>query len=240
MCYHNTLKKKPKEVAEYYEASIEDDLFDEIYHGNGFTFPSWPTLSQLENKTIKMRHWGLVPSWIKGKDEMKKIRTSTLNATCENVFEKASFKSSIHTNRCLVPSTGFIEWREVNKIKYPYVVSIKDVSIFSMAGISESWIDKDSGEIVETFSILTTEANEVMQMIHNTKKRMPALLKKSDEKKWLDSSITKEDIQQLCIPFANEEMEYYTIGPKISSRNYNTNVKEISTPYNYPELNMLF
>jgi putative SOS response-associated peptidase YedK len=128
----------------------------------------------------------------------------------------------------------------VNKIKYPYVVSIKDVSIFSMAGISESWIDKDSGEIVETFSILTTEANEVMQMIHNTKKRMPALLKKSDEKKWLDSSITKEDIQQLCIPFANEEMEYYTIGPKISSRNYNTNVKEISTPYNYPELNMLF
>jgi putative SOS response-associated peptidase YedK len=240
MCFHNTVKKKPKEVAKHFNVETEDDLYSEIFHGNGFTFLDWPIVSMWAPDVLCLKKWGLVPSWVKSNDEMKKIRSFNLNARCETAFEKPSFRNGIQHSRCLVPSTGFIEWREINKKKFPYFISLKKTELFAMAGIAESWLNKETGEVIETFSILTTEANETMSMIHNTKKRMPVILKKEDEKRWLNHTISKDEIQQLCLPYADDEMQYYTINPLVSSRNAPTIVKEVLDPYTYPELNLLF
>ncbi len=240
MCFHNTVKKKPQEVAKHFDVFSEDDLYNEIFHGNGFTFLEWPIISMESPNMLVLKNWGLIPSWVKSSEEMKKIRSFNLNARSETVFEKPSFRDAIQYNRCLVPSTGFIEWRDVNKKKIPYFISLKKTELFAMAGIASRWLNNETGEIINTFSILTTEANETMSMIHNTKKRMPLILKREDEKRWISETLNQDEIAQICVPYADDEMQYYTISPLVSSRIEPTNVKDVLEPYTYPELNTLF
>lgn len=236
MCYQNTLKKPPADIAGYFAAEMEDGFSDPVYHANGFSFPDWPVLEMQKPSLLQIMQWGLVPSWVQDVEEAKKMRAFNLNARSETVFEKASFRQGIHTARCLVPSTGFIEWREVGKKKYPYFITLKDRELFSMAGLCERWVRPDTGELAQTFTILTTEANEVMKMIHNRKQRMPVLLRREDEKAWLDPNLREDDIRQLCLPFADADMQYHTIGPLVSSRTKPTNVPEVLRPVIYPEL----
>jgi putative SOS response-associated peptidase YedK len=240
MCFHNSLTKKPKKVAKHYNVQVDEDLHEEIYHGNGFTFLNWPIVSMNQPDRLTLKHWGLVPPWVKNDAEMKKMRSFNLNAKQETVFEKPSFKYGIQYQRCLVPSTGFFEWREINKKKIPYFISLKDTSIFSLAGIASTWIDPNSGKHMDTFAILTTEANEVMEMIHNTKKRMPVILNREDEFKWLNPLNQESDIHELCKPIDAERLAYFTIQHLISSRTQDTNVSEVLNGFNYPELNTLF
>jgi len=236
MCYQNTLKKPPKDIAGYFAAEIEEGFSGNVFHANGFTFPDWPVLDMQQPGKLQIMQWGLIPSWVKDVDEAKKMRAFNLNARSETVFEKASFRQGIQTARCLVPSTGFIEWREFGKKKYPYYITLKDRDLFSMAGLSERWVRVDTGEVAHTFTILTTGANEVMKMIHNTKQRMPVLLRREDEKHWLDPGLTEEDIRRLCLPFLEDDMQYHTIGPLVSSRTEPSNVPKVLQPWTYPEL----
>ena len=113
--------------------------------------------------------------------------------------------------RCIVPSTGYFEWRHEDGKKIPYYIYVKDEPIFSMAGVYDSWLDRSTGEVISTFSIITTEANELTGYIHNTKHRMPAILNQEDEEKWLDPKLEKSDIEQLLLPFPADQMDAYVI-----------------------------
>jgi putative SOS response-associated peptidase YedK len=93
---------------------------------------------------------------------------------------------------------------------------------------------------MDTFAIVTTEANKVMEMIHNTKKRMPVILNREDEFKWLNPLNQESDIHELCKPIDAERLAYFTIQHLISSRTQDTNVSEVLNGFNYPELNTLF
>ena len=88
--------------------------------------------------------------WTKSLDDAKKIRTQTLNARSETVFEKPSFRASITKKRCLIPASGFYDWRDYNSKKYPYYIYLKDRELFSFAGIYESWTDRETGELINT------------------------------------------------------------------------------------------
>uniref|UniRef100_UPI003FEFFB09 SOS response-associated peptidase n=1 Tax=Parabacteroides distasonis TaxID=823 RepID=UPI003FEFFB09 len=107
--------------------------------------------------------------------------------------------------------TGYFEWRHEDGKKIPYYIYVKDEPIFSMAGIYDSWLDKVTGEIIYTFSIITTEANSLTDYIHNTKHRMPAILSREDEERWLDPKLEKSDIEQLLLPFSADQMDAYVI-----------------------------
>lgn len=111
----------------------------------------------------------------------------------------------------IVPSTGYFEWRHEGTSKIPYYIYLKDESIFSMAGIFDRWIDKETGEVYDTFSIITTDTNPLTDYIHNTKHRMPAILQKEDEEKWLDPSLPKDEISILLKPFNVDKMDAYQI-----------------------------
>ena len=216
MCFYNSISKKAKELAARYGRNlsvveIAEKILEEQeqYRVNAFTFPDYPIITA--DPEVQSFKWGLIPFWVKDKKQADEIKRMTLNARADTIFSKPSFREPIMKKRCIVPSTGYFEWRHEGNQKIPYYIYIKDEAIFSMAGVYDSWQDKATGEIINTFSIITTEANPLTDYIHNTKHRMPAILNQEDEKRWLDPKLGKSDIEQLLLPFSADLMEAYVI-----------------------------
>jgi putative SOS response-associated peptidase YedK len=153
--------------------------------------------------------WGLVPSWSKDLS----IGYKLLNARSETVAEKPSFRSAFKHRRCLIPASGFYEWQKIGSRKQPHFIRPRDGDLFSFAGLWESWNDKE-GEVVESCTILTTEANELMRPLHD---RMPVILDSSSEGTWLDPTASPDALRSLFTPYASERMEAYSVNPWVSN-----------------------
>ncbi|MDQ3191908.1 MAG: SOS response-associated peptidase [Bacteroidota bacterium] len=232
MCFHNSIKAKAPVIAKRYKAKfINPEFFDPIFHGSGFNYSKWPVITNDKAEVIQLFNWGLIPKWTKSIEDAAKIRSCTLNAKSETVFEKPSFRSSIKTNRCIIPSTGFFEWKTINKKKHPYFIFPKNEDFFSFAGIWEEWADKTTGEIINTFSILTTQANPLMATIHNEKKRMPLILPHELENNWLSENLTIEETKAFFVPYDEAKMQAHSISKLITSRTENSNVSEVQQEY---------
>ncbi len=206
------------------------------YFVSGFAHPFLPII---KHDGLFLFEWGLIPSWIKDAKNASEIRAKTLNAVGETIFEKPSFRKSILTNRCLLGISGFYEWRDVNKKKYPYFIKTNSSEIFSLGCIYETWVDKNTGEMHNTFSIITTPANSMMEKIHNIKKRMPLIISKEDERKWVDPVSDISEIKSLIKPYDASEMTAITISQAANSARANRNVPEIVNHVSYPELTFL-
>ena len=235
MCFHNSMSKKAQEVSNRFNAQIEIG-FEPIYHASGFSFPEWPVITAEEPEKIKMYQWGLIPQWVKDEEQAKKIRGQTLNARSETIFEKPSFRLSIHKKRCFVLSTGFFEWQDFNKKKYPYFIHLKKSELFALAGVYSKWVNKSTGEIFNTFSIITMAANPLMAKIHNSKERMPVILPPKIERDWLNKDLTDEQIKNFFHAIDDREMKAHTISRLITSRKENSNVPVVIEKFEYPEL----
>lgn len=185
MCFHSKQTKLALEVENRFKAKIDNpNEFKSQGHINGFDFPKTPIITDKTPEVITHFNWGLIPSWSKDVN----IRNFTLNAKIETLEEKPSFKNSIN-KRCLVISNGFFEWQwqdSKGKNKHKYEIGIENDELFAFAGIYSEWINQATDEIVNSYSIVTTEANTLMAEIHNTKKRMPIILKPEDEQNWLN------------------------------------------------------
>lgn len=184
MCFHSKQSKKAVELENRFKAAIKDaTLFKQMEDINAFTFPKTPVVADDDKETIQFFKWGLIPKW--AKDET--IRDYTLNARIETIKEKNSFKGSVN-NRCLIIADGFYEWQWLDpkgKKKQKYLITLPNNELFAFGGIWSEWVDKNTGEIVKSYSIVTTAANELMAEIHNNKKRMPVILNPNNEKEWL-------------------------------------------------------
>lgn len=188
MCFYTQQTAIFEEIETRFSTKVDNpDRFMKSDFVNGFSYPNLPIIVDKTPNVISTNFmWGLIPSWSKD-DE---IRKNTLNARIETVEEKPSFKNSIN-NRCLIIVTGYYEWRwqdEKGKQKEKYLINSQEDEIFCLAGLYSDWLNPDSGELLNTYMILTSEADKTMQYVHNHKKRMPVMLKKADEKKWLDNS----------------------------------------------------
>ena len=139
--------------------------------------------------------------------------------------------------RCLVLGDGFYEWHEKNNKKYPYYIRLRNHDAFALAGIWDNWFNGVTGEIRNTFSMITTRANPMMERIHNTRKRMPVILRQEDEQKWLGGETDREQIISLLNPYDANKMDAYTVSPLISRRGENTNKPEVMEKYSYEGLN---
>ncbi len=164
-------------------------------------------ISNDDSLVLQYFRWGLIPSWSKDPTTGNKM----INAKSETILEKASFKEPFRNHRCLVPADGFFEWRK-EKEKTPYRVTLKDGSPFAFAGIWNEWRHPD-GLSLRTFSILTTEPNELVGRIHN---RMPVILRKEDERNWLSATGEKELLGMLK-PYPAEEMSCYPVSKQVNS-----------------------
>lgn len=183
MCFHSKQSKDAQALEHRYNAKLENpELFREGDF-NGFSHPYCAIITNDKQEIIQFAQWGLLPDWAKDKT----IQKSTLNARLETIHEKPSFKAS-QGKRCLIPADGFYEWQWLDpegKNKQKYLIHMPGEALFSFAGLWNCWTDKNTGETFHTYTILTTQANELMSKIHNTKKRMPVILRPDMEKEWL-------------------------------------------------------
>ncbi len=137
-----------------------------------------PVIVNEDGKTLQMFQWGLVPSWAKDPS----IGNRMINARAETLAEKASFKRLLPARRCLVLADGFYEWAKLKRGKAPMRFTLKGGEPFAFAGLWDRW-KKPNGDELRTFTIITTQANELLQPIHD---RMPVILRRDAEEDWLD------------------------------------------------------
>ena len=128
-------------------------------------------------REVALLRWGLVPFWAKD----LAVGTKMINARAEGVETKPAFRAAMRQRRCLVPATGFFEWKGAPGCKQPYAITLPDRPLFAFAGLWETWKPRE-GETVETFTIVTTDANESVAQIHD---RMPVILPRDSEDAWL-------------------------------------------------------
>ena len=163
------------------------------------------------NKIVMMK-WGLVPFWTKD----PKIGFRSINARSEGIEEKPVFKRPIRSQRCLVPATGFFEWKKLDlekkEEKIPFYITLKDQNTFSFAGIYDIWRDAEGKEIY-TYAIITTSANEMMRDIHD---RMPVILDKSSEDRYLNKETELPVILNLLKPFGSKRMTSYPVSKLVN------------------------
>jgi putative SOS response-associated peptidase YedK len=160
-------------------------------------------------RQFQMLHWGLIPSWAKD----AKMGARLINARAETVTEKPSFRAAFRKRRCLVLGDGFYEWQQQEKKKQPYYFRLNDGQPFAFAGLWEHWQASD-GEVIESCTLLTTEANQLMQTIHD---RMPVILQPKDYDLWLDPNVQNSDLlQPLLRPYSAEEMTTYPVSTKVN------------------------
>lgn len=153
--------------------------------------------------------WGLVPVW--AKPDFNPL----INARGETLAEKPSFKNAFKSRRCIIPADGFYEWEKTPGGKQPHYFFLKDKVPFGFAGIYENWTDKESGEIIQGCAIITTEANEVLEPIHD---RMPVILKPNNFNLWLDEGVKDTDkLQKLLIPYPSKEMDSYMVSKAVNA-----------------------
>jgi putative SOS response-associated peptidase YedK len=205
MCYYtdqqsskNTLEKRFEAFAKFQELELAKGK------QSGFNRPALPVITQGKPDLIQLMPWGLVPSWA-DEQQAKELPSKTLNAKTETVFEKASFEPSIYKQRCLVLVDGFFEWQHIGKEKIEYEIGLTQDGPFALAGIYAIWRNPRSQQLEPSFSILTTPANELMEEIHNTKKRMPLILPFESEKEWINGMPT-EQIKSYFKPFPSTKM----------------------------------
>jgi putative SOS response-associated peptidase YedK len=162
-----------------------------------------------EEKVLDMMRWGLIPSWAKDRS----IGARMINARAETVAEKPSFRNAFRQRRCLVPADGFYEWLNQGKAKQPYHIYLADSQVFGLAGLWEFWRSPE-GESVLSCTIITTEANELMQPLHN---RMPVIIPADQYSTWLDPQQPPDSLTGLLRPYPSDAMHAYPVSPFVSN-----------------------
>jgi putative SOS response-associated peptidase YedK len=167
------------------------------------------------SREFALLRWGLVPSWAKD----TKLGCSTFNARAEEASKKPAFREALKARRCLVPADAFYEWKRIDsKTKQPFAIALKSGEPCAFAGLWERWQPRE-GAALETFTILTTDPNELMEPIHN---RMPVILEPRDYSRWLDTGGPDSDDWtrppvDLLRPYPAEKMVAWPVSDRVGN-----------------------
>lgn len=205
MCGRFSLTTEEQRLNEFFKLSGGTERYVPRY--NGAPTQQMAVITAGEPNRLQYFRWGLVPSWSK---EILKS-TPVINARAETISEKVSFRKAFKSSRCLVPADGFYEWTRAGK-KQPYRFVMADDSPFAMAGLWETWKGAN-GEIVNSFAIITTGPNTLMEPVHN---RMPVILRQKDYEDWLLNK-DQESLKSLLVPFPAKGMRMYKVSDMVNS-----------------------
>ncbi len=219
MCYSTSLDRDVKALEkrmhkqmleESRQVDAPDQLVLPLEQTSAFVRPLWPVVSSKAPDRISIQRWGLLPKYVRSEEEAKAFlkKAPTFNAISEEVGAKRTFKHAFESGqRCLIPVTGFFEWRHEGRRKIPYRIGVKGGDVFCLGGLWESH------QGVDTYTILTTRANPLMAHIHNSKQRMPVIVPEAQWEVWLSPDLSPEAVKQLCAPFPQEDMEAVLVDP---------------------------
>lgn len=212
MCGRSSITKTEEELEERFGAkfySKKVERFNPLPLYNIGPSMLVPIIKDNSPDEIVWAKWGFLPSWAKD----LKATPPQINARKESVLERPYFKNAIQSSRCLVLLDGYFEWKTVGKsTKIPYYIHLKSKEAFAVAGI---WEVFKSGETeITTFGLLTQTPNEALSTVHD---RMPGILEKSQEKKWINKSKKAEVLVSDIKPYPENEIEFYTVSNKLNS-----------------------
>lgn len=205
MCGRFSLTVNEAELNTYFEASGGDAPYVARY--NCAPTQMLAVITNDNPGRISYYRWGLIPAWAKD----IAIGTKMINAKAETISEKPSFRVPFQRKRCLVPADSFYEWKQ-NGDRVPHRIYLKSRRLFAFAGLWDIWKAPD-GSPVHSFTIITTEANEFMKTIHS---RMPVILKREDEKLWLNGA-DPDEILSLLNPYDTTGMDAYPVSKLVNS-----------------------
>ncbi len=256
MCYNiSYLTKKKLDYAkrlgemgdvEELEKSL-DDLYKKAgpsYYASGFAHPDVPVITNHQPGRIQLFSWGLIPAWVKDIKQALDISNKTLNARGEEMFDKPSYRLSARKKRCLVLVDGFFEFHWIGQKSIPFFIQLKTREPMTLAGLWESWYYAPEQMIRNTFSIVTTKANPMMEFIHNKPKgsegpRMPVIIPKQDAMSWLSQEIQGDKdldiVRGKIVPFDDNRMEAYPVASLKGKEGVGNTLKAVERA-DYPEL----
>lgn len=208
MCGRFSIFADPALLAERFAASLPAESLRPRY--NAAPTQRLPViLNEGEERSIQLLRWGLVPFWAKD----PAIGNQMINARAETLPEKPSFRTPLQKRRCLVLADGFYEWQKTEHGKVPMRISLKSGEPFAFAGLWETW-QQPEGDLLRTFTIITTTPNALVEPIHN---RMPAMLLPEDEALWLDNSAGLVGWLSALHPYPAELMAAYPVSPRVNA-----------------------
>ncbi|MHB8164960.1 MAG: SOS response-associated peptidase [Methanoregula sp.] len=160
-------------------------------------------------RELVQMQWGLIPHWTK----MLKAAHPIINARAESLAEKPSFASLLKTKRCLVPASGFFEWKMEGAKKHPFYIQVTGQPLFAFAGLYDEWHDP-AGTVLATYTIITTEPNTLMATVHN---RMPAIVLQDHEEGWLaGGQLDTGKLREMLAPYPAEKMVLHPVSPLVN------------------------
>jgi putative SOS response-associated peptidase YedK len=208
MCGRFTLRTPTEKLAQAFE--VDEVLTVEARYNIAPTQNVLGVRQTADHREATNFRWGLIPSWAKDASMGARL----INARSETVTEKPAFREAFKRRRCIIPADGFYEWQRTESKKQPYYFFMKDERPFGFAGLWERWKDTD-GDAVESCSILTTEANELLKHFHD---RMPVILHPDDYGLWLNDDVREVDsLKELLQPYTASEMRAYPVSTLVNS-----------------------
>lgn len=226
MCGRYGLVGDKQAIAEAFHAQWESNEPHDLPPSYNIAPQSFQPLVSLNEETGKrvlaVMRWGLVPFWSKDGS----AAFNTINARAETVATSSAFREPFRRRRCLVPAGWFYEWQRLNeKTKQPFAIGLRDGSLFAFAGLWDSWTDKATGQTLETYTVITTEPNELMEPIHN---RMPVILHRQDYERWMATTEPSHLPVDLLRPYPAEEMKAWRVSAAVG--NVRNNRPELIEP----------
>ena len=207
MCGRYTLRTVTEEIAAAF--SVAEMLVVEARYNIAPTQEVLGIRQTPEGREASFLKWGLIPAWAKDAG----IGARLINARSETVAEKPAFREAFKRRRCLIPADGFYEWARTNGKKQPFYFRLREERPFGFAGLWEKW-RSPAGEVVESCTILTTEANELLRPVHD---RMPVILPPEDYQLWLnEDERQRELLKELLRPFPAKEMMAYPVSAQVN------------------------
>lgn len=205
MCGRYSITTAPEAIRRLFAVS---DMINLEPRYNMAPMQSAPVIRKRDGgRHMDMLRWGLVPSW--APDESR--AASLINARSESVADKPSFRDAFQQRRCLVPADGFYEWRKLGREKQPYRVSLAGDRPFAFAGLWERW--NRGAEPVETFTVLTTEADPRIAHIHH---RMPVMLAEDAAfTTWLDGDATER--ASLLTAYDGDDLVFTPVSSRVGN-----------------------
>jgi putative SOS response-associated peptidase YedK len=222
MCGRYVSRADKQRIAETFQAGIPEDYDPDFVPDYNVAPQTMQPVVRVGRESggrelVRMR-WGFVPYWAKD----TKIAYSTINARAETLETSSVFREALKRRRCLIPADAFYEWKKLDaKNKQPYAIAMKDDRLFAFAGLWERWKDKVSGQALETYTIITTDPNELMEPFHD---RMPAILAPGDYARWLGTG-SGDELRlpvDLLRPFPAEEMKVWMVGKEVGNARNNS------------------
>ena len=202
MCGRYTAKWEPAQFQKLF--NVQPPLFESF---NLAPTQYAPVVWQPQGtREVLNARWGMIPRWV---DKPADFKASMFNARAETLTEKASFKRPFKSQRCLVPASGYYEWKKVGSDKQPFYIHKEDSSPFAFAGLYDCW-QKDDEELY-SYTIITTSPNALMKNLHD---RMPVILAPEHFDAWLDTDSDVGELEALLKPYEGQ-LEAYEVDKRV-------------------------